>query len=423
MKKLAIIGAGAAGMAIAALLANQKQLAVTIYEKSDAVLRKVRATGNGRCNFTNANMDNSHYTGSEAARTEPILSNFGFQDALLFFERMGVAALTMESGMTYPQTLRAATISEALERCVSDSESRIRYQSEVCAIRKHAEYGFSVETKTDTEAFDFVVLATGGAYGIGKSEWSNGYSLVKPLGHTITRLHAGICPLLVEEEGICRRLRGLRVHAKIGFQGREYEDDLLFTEKGLSGISVFKASNAILDQPVAQRTLRIDFLPGWSKKRAVDFLLNTARSHPRWSDTELCAGLLPKSLAQELGAGIPDDADRRDRIERRIDLAKSMRFHIRGVAVKEHGQVTCGGITMKEIFSNTLESKLAPGLYFAGEVLNVQGECGGYNLHWAWASASCVADAIKCQTASRKEKQDVSNQAKVNGDDSTRRTH
>lgn len=110
-------------------------------------------------------------------------------------------------------------------------------------------------------------------------------------------------------------------------------------------------------------------------------------------------------------------------MERRIDLAKSMRFHIRGVAVKEHGQVTCGGITMKEIFSNTLESKLAPGLYFAGEVLNVQGECGGYNLHWAWASASCVADAIKCQTASRKEKQDVSNQAKINGDDSTRRTH
>ena len=422
--KIAILGGGASGFALAGLLSDQARdlgLEIEIFEQGPSPLRKVRATGNGRCNFTNRNMGPEFYTGGSSSFVKPILEKFSYSDALKFFEDLGMPALTLESGMTYPRTLSAETVasllySKALHGGVKISEAR-----KVIALHRLGE-GFELILETPGKGpisieKDLVVLSTGGAYGIGKKEWSNGYSLVKDFGHGLSPIHPGIIGLKVQERDLCQILSGLKMEAEFTLvvEGKEekkektFSGDLLFTDYGLSGMGIFRLSNQALDALWEKEKvfLKINFFPDLSQEALSQFLFRQFQNHP-WTAEEAVRGILSPRAAgpllklSSIDPGAPTKRISMESIEAFSALLHGLVFHPVGVQKKDHGQVTCGGISTNLVDSKTLMSKVCPGLFFTGEVLDVQGICGGYNLHWAWASAFAAYEGILSWVKQRK---------------------
>lgn len=422
--KIAILGGGASGFALAGLLSDQAKdlgLEIEIFEQGPSPLRKVRATGNGRCNFTNRNMGPEFYTGGSSSFVKPIIDKFSYPDALKFFEGLGMPALTLESGMTYPRTLSAETVASLLYSKALHGGVKISTARKGIALHK-SEEGFELILECPGKGpisldQDLVVLSTGGAYGIGKKEWSNGYSLVKDFGHSLTPIHPGIIALKVQETDLCQILSGLKMEAqftlvaegKEGKKEKTFSGDLLFTDYGLSGMGIFRLSNQALDALWEKEKvlLKINFFPDLSQEALSQFLNQQFQNHP-WTAEEAVRGILPPRAAGpllKLSSIAPQTPTKKislKSIEAFSALLQRLVFHPVGVQKKDHGQITCGGISTNLVDPKTLMSKVYPGLFFTGEVLDVQGICGGYNLHWAWASAFTAYEGILSLVKQRK---------------------
>lgn len=408
MRRVAVIGAGAAGMTAALALSRPELLAetpfqaaeaspseVVVFEKAEP-LTKLRASGNGRCNFTNAHLSPRHYTGQHADFVTPLLARFGFPEILRWFQLLGMDAVTLESGMTYPVTLRAQTVADVLERHVVDAGATMRRHTPVERVTRMGE-AFVVEAEREggghmREEFDVVLLTTGGSYGVKKDDYSNGYQLAKQNGHTLTSLHAGIVALRVAERERCQALQGIKLTARASFGAQETTDDVLFTDYGLSGTGALRLSNALLDRETPVLTL--DVLPTWEEEALVDVLLSLATRFPRRTPAELLSGYVyapvVERAARETGVQRVDSSS----LCHLVHTLKHWDFHVLGSRKRDHGQVTCGGVAVGDVDALTMASKRTSGLFFAGELLDVQGECGGYNLHWAFTSALAAARAI-----------------------------
>ncbi len=410
--KLAIIGGGAAGTSLVSFLAVRgrgKEIPETdLFESSQQTLRKVRASGNGRCNFTNRNMGAEFYTGSEKDFVKQGLDLFSYEEACSFFRSLGLPHRSLESGMTYPLSMRADSLCQVLEAGLKYSNCRVHIGREIVNINKDSE-GFGLQAKAKDKGkpinygpYDVVVLASGGAYGIGKKEWSCGYSLAKGLGHTVSPLHAGIVGLKVQEKDFCKKLSGLKIIAGLSYGSKYLEDDLLFTDYGLSGMAVFRASNEILDFAEEQNNykIQVDLVPEINAEDLLEELSFLFKNRESWSIEDCLQGYLHKDiLVESLKKSGLDPKAKAGGLDRRllkawIEQIKSLEFTVSGPRNKDKGQVTCGGIFCDQVDPISLESKLCENLYFAGEILNVQGVCGGYNLHWAWTSARLIADSI-----------------------------
>ena len=418
--KIAVIGGGASGCLLAGLLAqagsSDRQWQVSLYEASGQLMRKLAATGNGRCNFTNVHLSPDHYTGGSSGFVEKTVSRYGHEEIRNFFSGLGLPSLSLESGMTYPRTMMASSMIRAIGRWLADLPVHIVLSSRLVGLEKLSEtgkrgnYRLSFEDGQNREA-DLVVLSTGGGYGIGKKEWSEGYSLAKQLGHTISRLHPGIVALRLEEADFCKKLAGLKLAARIDIAGtdRSFQDDLLFTDYGISGIAVLMASNDILDrmEEGGGGRILVDLLPDYSRREAEDYVLSLKRAHPTWTPADLFTGLLPEDLIQALaekssgslhieGLNLPAGRSfQEEDLTGMVTKIKKLPFTVIGARKNDRGQISCGGINRREIDGERLESKLADNVFFTGEIMDVQGECGGYNLHWAWASAFQVNQAIR----------------------------
>lgn len=411
--KLAIIGGGAAGVSLVSFIAcqvgDEKLPEIDLFEASDRTLRKVRASGNGRCNFTNRNMGPGFYTGSEKDFVKQGLDTFSFEQACEFFRKMGLPYRTLESGMTYPSTMKAESLCLVLEAGMKYSGCRLHTESEIVGLSKNPD-GFFLKEKSKGQErpkvygpFDAVVLASGGAYGIGEKERSCGYSLAKSLGHSISSLHAGIVGVKAEEKDFCRKLSGIKIVAGLSYGSKYIEDDILFTDYGLSGMAVFRASNEILDEVKDKNNYKIhlDLMPHISENDLFVELGLLMAKRKNWMIEDCLRGYLHKEIVVEtlkkIGLDPKSEVAGIDKSEIKawIKQIKSMEFTVTGTRNKDKGQVTCGGISCTDVDPSSLESKLCENLYFAGEILNVQGTCGGYNLHWAWTSAKLIADSIK----------------------------
>lgn len=412
--RIAIIGGGASGVCLAGFLSDiaSKKTGVFdihLFESSDQLLRKVAATGNGRCNFTNTNMDKSHYTGGSSSFVKDILDGFTFHDAMRLFQSLGIAWTTLASGMTYPATMQASTVVERLKDWLEAGSVKVHYHSEIVSVEEASDEDghtrFNLQTKDKSEeAFDILVLASGGGYGIGKNEVSDGYALAKRLGHDLTPMHPGIVALKVEEVALCQACQGSKVEVAVWQEGRStvHRDDLLFTSYGLSGIGILKVSNDVLYdlRRGKKASIIVDFLPDKGASELVEEVTVLRERFPGWPLEKIFSGYLPNTLVKalietraEFEASF-DKSARPSDLKAFITLIKAFPFQVKGQKNKDRGQITCGGIDLDLINPHTLESTVTKNLYFTGEVLDVQGECGGYNLHWAWASAQAVAKAI-----------------------------
>ncbi len=403
---IAIVGGGAAGLA-AAVLCARAGVRTAVLEKAPRVGKKLLATGNGTCNLTNLAASPARYHGEGAeAFVRFALERCSPQTTVKFFEEIGLLCETRENGRIYPRTAQASAVLDCLRLVLSAAGGEEWTDCPVTSIRKEA-HGFRLETGKGPVAARFVLVCAGGAAAPALGGGSGGYALLTALGHTRTPLFPSIVQVKTDPAAV-RGLKGIRLDAAVSFRldGRILSEDtgeLLFTEYGLSGPVVMQISRPAGDwerRKNGQMTAVLDLFPGMGADE-LRAQLETRRALPGRTLEEYFTGLLHKRVGQTLlrQAGIgplsrPCADLSLQETEKLARLAKSWTIPVIGTQGMGGAQVTAGGIALSEVDPSTLESRKVPGLYLAGEVLDVDGDCGGFNLQWAWASAHAAAAAM-----------------------------
>lgn len=389
---IGIIGAGASGMAAALAAAENENVQVVLMERQARVGRKLAATGNGRCNLTNFSADNQGYHGEDPSFPEPALGRFGVQDTLEWFRSMGLYTVSEESGRVYPYSDQANSVVDVLRFALDKPNIRLLNGFEVRKARK-VDDRFQLESAEETVICDKLIVACGGLAGTKLGGSMSGYHLLRAFGHKCTKLR----PTLVQLKsswGGCASLKGVRANCHIqilrdGQLHSESRGELQFTDYGLSGPVIFEVSrDACFGK--GNWTCRMDFLPGMDSETLRTELLR--RRGTTWNAEELLTGILHNRLGRILtqSVGIKGSwkiADLRDdELDAVCDAVKKFEVGLTETMGMDAAQVTAGGIVTAEFDPATMGSRLVRGLYACGEVLDVDGDCGGYNLQWAWSS-------------------------------------
>ena len=389
---ICIIGGGAAGM-MAALTAADCGHRVTLLERQSRVGRKLMATGNGRCNLTNRHAAPEHYHGEDVNFCAYALSAFDVDATLDWFTDHGLVTVTEDSGRVYPYSNMAGSVLDVLRYALERPDIDLRPGCVVTRIRRRGS-GFSVETDQGSFAADKVILCAGGAAGSKVGGVMDGYQLGKQLGHHRTALYPSLVQLKTEPT-YPRARKGVKAEAKVTIRrGRdvlaENRGEVLFTEYGISGPAVFATSRAAAVGGEGL-TVTLDFLPDWTQEATTSWLRQRRGSAAGREAGSLLAGTLHSRLGQMVckAAGFTNqctdtltDSDLQ-KIARQL---RTFNLPILGVCGFDQAQVTAGGLRTDEFDPQTMESLLVPGFYACGEVLDIDGDCGGYNLQWAWSS-------------------------------------
>ncbi len=394
-----ILGGGAAGMAAAILLAESLAKAgqgrrVLLADRMEKPGKKLLATGNGRCNLGNRNVSTAGYATHSPRRLEVILAGAPFERQRAFFEGHGLLCDLQPDGRMYPYSYFAGTVVEALRRNLRAAGVEELTGFEAVRLEKSPE-GFLITARDgSTLTAARMLLAAGGRAAPALGSDGSGLELARSLGHRVYPLWPGLVAF-TSSSPLCRDLKGVRAEARARLysQGRllaEESGEVQFTEYGLSGIPFFQLSLSYGMLPPAKRegvTARLDLFPGKSAESLAAWL---GRQGGRGCTAgEGLEGMLHWKLARAAGraARVPEKAPLDLPTARRLaDTLKGMEFPLTGTLGWEHCQVTGGGISLEEVDPITLESRLCPGLYLAGEILDAAGLCGGYNLHWAFGT-------------------------------------
>ncbi len=397
--KILVIGAGASGL-MAAIALAEKGHRVTVLEKMDRPGKKLMATGNGRCNFTNRKIETKNYHGRQAGFHDFVIRRYPSDAIVERFSRWGLYPLELEEGKIFPRSLQSKSMLDVLMRNSRRYGVKMRYRCPVSRIEP-LEKGFKVHGDQVYEG-DCVVIATGGAVSKNTGSDGSGYGLARGLGHPVTEIFPGIVQLRLLED--TKPLSGVKFPGRVYIEGeeepREDTGDVLFTDYGISGPPVLQLSAGI--QRRMQRgkssAVFLDLLPeiedieGFLRERQEalsylypkDFLIGVV--HEKLLDTWFSMMHLPlDKTAGEYS---------REELFQMGEGLKAWKFHVTGPLGLDNGQVTCGGVDTRFVHPERMESIFCPGVYFTGEVLDVDGDCGGYNLHWAWASALVAAEAM-----------------------------
>lgn len=373
MMKICIIGGGAAGLACAVML-GRKGFPVTVLERGARVGRKLSATGNGQGNVTNTAMGEEHYFSDRPERVRDALARFGADDAVAFLESMGGIFLRDARGRVYPASKQASAITDLFRREAERLKVNVVLNAHVQELAYDG--GFCVKWAEGQMRADAVVLAAGGCAAPSFGTDGGAYALAQRFAHTIVPPRPVLVQLRCDKEGV-RGLKGIRVDSlvRVMRKGKEItrcRGDVLFTDHGVSGDAVFRASS------YAQTgdELLLDFLPDVPRERL---------SGAFGAGGLLC--IVNNTLARTIERRAGGDW------ARVLALVKEYPLTVTGSLGFDCAQVTRGGIPLAETDEHFQSVKRA-GLYFAGEILNVDGECGGYNLQWAFTSAFCVSDRI-----------------------------
>jgi predicted Rossmann fold flavoprotein len=396
-KKIAIIGAGAAGL-VAAITAARAGADVTVYEKHARAGKKILATGNGRCNVSNTDLSLSHYHGKEPRFARFALEVFGFEACREFFESLGLVYKVAPNGRAYPFSMQAASVVDVLMYELESLGARILFDAPVKTVTR-GKTGLALKAGEVGGTFDAVLIATGGKAAPGLASDGEGYALAKPFGHNVAVPFPSLVQLKLEASFL-KRISGVKVEGVVTLQdqsGRtiqEADGDILFTDYGISGNAVLDISRKAAERVLAGETVSvsIDSFPTMENKVLDELLQKRFTLQPKKEGVASLIGLVNKKLAAVLveDAGIASDKNvaNYSKQERKalVTRMKSWTFRVTGTQDWKRAEVTAGGIETKAVDPETMESKLQKGLYFAGEVLDIDGDCGGYNLHWAWAS-------------------------------------
>ena len=398
-----IIGGGAAGLAAGCALSEAGKRTV-ILEKQSRVGRKLLSTGNGRCNLTNLRAAPENYHGARAAAAKA-LSLCPPEDVVAFFERLGVPCVADEEGRVYPMSNQAASVLDALRLYAAEHGCEIVTE---CAVeRLSKEKGGFRALSADGRAWmgRKVLVCAGGLAAPKLGACGDGYRLLEALGHRSNARFPAIAALKTPPEAV-RALKGQRAGCAItlladGRALRTERGEALFSENGVSGIAAMQlARHCTTAMRAGKRcAVRIDFLPGADD--AFERLCDRAERLSMRAMDDFLNGIVSRRIGQTLvkAAGIeplsrPAESLTSRELRRLAEVLTGWTIPVTGVQGFEQAQVTAGGIVLDDFDWNTMESKRVPGLYAAGEVLDVDGDCGGFNLQWAWSSALIAARSM-----------------------------
>lgn len=387
---VAVIGGGAAGL-VAAIAARRSGAQVAILEKNLKIGKKVLATGNGRCNLGNDDLSLEHFVSQDLPLAEQVLHQFDGQAALSFFRGLGLE-FAHEEGRIYPRSKQSAAVLEVLRHELEYLKVRIELEASVTAINPSegaltVEYGQKQTLRTRS-----VILSTGGKAGPQLGSTGEGYALARQLGHRVLQPSPALVGLKLLSPFL-KTLSGLRLEAKVCIPELELTElgEVIFTDYGLSGIPVFDLTRAIGTKK--NLNLQICLAPDAASHNVLtEQLLQRFEQLGHKNAGDALIGFLPRQLVGPIlnAAGLAQDKSagklNKAGVTRLAQLLCCWQFPIVGLNTWEQAQTTSGGIPLTEVDPSSLESKLTKGLYFAGEILDVHGRCGGYNLHWAWAS-------------------------------------
>lgn len=393
--KIGIIGAGASGMAAALAAAENPEVEVLVLERQSRVGRKLLATGNGRCNLTNLHALEGGYHGESPDFSKEALTRFSPEETLAWFRSLGLYTVAEPSGRVYPYSDQANSVVDVLRLAMDKPNITLVTGFTVEKIRREPE-GFTLGSREDSYFCDKVIVACGGLAGSKLGGTMSGYQLLGKLGHRSTRLRPALVQIKCGWGGVVG-LKGVRAncHVKI-FRDEalfaQSTGELQFTEMGLSGPVIFEISRDVCFGK-GDWEARLDFLPEMSPAELEAMLLE--RQQRNFPMEELLTGILHNRLGRVLtkaaGIGGRQAGDlTREEIGQVCRTVKAFAIPLTEPLGMDSAQVTAGGVLTENFAPQTMESRLVPGLYACGEVLDVDGDCGGYNLQWAWSSGRCA---------------------------------
>jgi len=391
----AIIGGGASGLILATTLKKDNQT-IVLFERNDRVGKKLSSTGNGQGNLTNAAVLEAEYFTSSAKpeRITQAIQRYDNRSFTEFLHGLGVLLITDDRGRVYPSGRQASAVTDALRFYARSRGVTVMLSTKITAIKKTAQ-GFVLTAETPDGSREYlaqnVVLATGGKAAKNFGTDGSAYALAERFGHTLTRLQPSLVQLKTDTAHI-KTLKGIRVNdaaltAYARGKGRTVVGDVIFTDYGVSGDAVFRISAFIADALDENTSLSIDFLPEFSLETIEQTLQNKRASFPDTPVGELLCGVVNNQIGRAIFKRAKED------ISTAARLVKAFPLEVKGSLGFDYAQVTKGGVRMDEV-DDDLQSKKTDGLYFTGEILDVDGQCGGFNLQWAYTSARIVAAAI-----------------------------
>lgn len=394
MKTITIIGGGASGMIAAITAAQERDNHIILLERQTRVGRKLLSTGNGRCNLTNRNTKRDCYHGADTDFVLPALEKFDVEKTLDFFRGLGLLTVAEPDGRVYPLSNHAASVVDVLRYALERDNIELRTGLSVLSLKRNGN-GFLVSADSGKIQSDCVIVACGGAAGAKLGGVMDGYRLLEMCGHQRTKLYPSL--VQVKTDPIYpRALKGVKADAAVSvLSGKRIlaknRGEVLFTEYGVSGPAIFEISRAVstFGDGLA---ISMDLLTDYTEDEITAVLAKRVKTLPQLSANQLLTGALHNRLGQMvckyagLSGGAAMEQLTSDQLCAVAHAAKHFTLDVQAVAGFDCAQVTAGGISTAEFNPETMESRLAPGLFACGEVLDIDGDCGGFNLQWAWSS-------------------------------------
>ncbi len=398
VKRIAIIGGGAAGL-VASIAASRKGAKVYILERLDRVGKKVLATGNGRCNITNVNSHTNRFHGQDTAFINGAIQQFDVSTTIEFFEKLGVKCKIENGGKVFPYSDQASSVLDVL-----------RYEAERLGVIELCGYYvrqikqkkdiFEIMVK-DKESMmvDKVIVAAGGKASPNLGSNGSGYDLVIPFGHKIIETFPALVQLKLDAQFL-KALKGVKFEGAVtlGLGKKEFQTEngeILYTDYGISGPPIFQISRKAGEQIAAGKKpwLSVDMFRDFKYEQLIEMLKKRMGNGCEKPLDFSFVGLINKRLIPILlkASGIENIHKHckevsEEELKNICHKLKMWKFEVIGTQSWTEAQVTAGGIDSKDVNPDTMESKLMKGLYFAGEILDIDGDCGGFNLQWAWSS-------------------------------------
>ncbi len=393
--KIAIIGGGASGLFLANALSRHN--GVVLFERGERVGRKLSATGNGQGNITNLAVSDAEYfslSGGESL-AKSLIAAEDENSLSAFFQALGVPCISDERGRVYPASRQASALTDALRFALQKTSVELKLGGKVVGLAKEKD-GFRLQVEEQGERKSYlaekVALCAGGKAAKNFGTDGLAYALAQGLGHTVTKLYPSLVQLKTEVKHT-KTLKGIRVSdgvVRVKTPKREFtvQGDIIFTDYGVSGDAAFRLSAFIAEEIASgECALRLDFLPQCTEQEIYALLRAKREKFSRLNGEELLFGI----VNNQVGRAIMRRADGDLRVA--AALVKDFSLPVTGCLGFDYAQVTKGGIPLSEV-TESLESRLVKNLYFAGEILDVDGQCGGFNLQWAYSSARAVAKGI-----------------------------
>ncbi len=395
-----IIGAGATGLCAAITVARAGRK-VTLLEQNSKIGKKILVSGNGKCNIDNRYIDNKRFHSQDPKFIEEVLNGYDYKSVESFFTSIGLELIEGKEGKMFPMSLQSSTVVELLEYEARRLGVEIVCDCKVQSIDKVAD-GFTLETSQGSKICEQLLLASGSPAAPQLGGSNSGYAFATKMGHTLIPRHPSLVQLCSEENWVKGasgvKIAGLAQLYANGEYITEKKGDLLFTNYGISGLAILDLSREVSTRLANYDycELNLDLMPELSKEKLASLLLKRIQKESKKPIGLWLQGVMNKKLINiileqsKCKVNVENELNRKE-INKIVHTIKNLKLSINDTKGFQGAEVATGGINTTEVNPKTMESKLVPNLFFAGEILDVDGDRGGFNFHWAWVTGMRVA--------------------------------